>query len=34
MFADNPEVVVTDTTTLLQRSAQFLDVAMIRSGGD
>jgi putative ABC transport system permease protein len=28
MFADNPEVVVTDTTTLLQRSAQFLDVIL------
>src|SRR4029078_9135053 len=28
MFADNPEVVVTDTTTLLARSAQFLDVIL------
>jgi len=28
MFADNPEVVVTDTSTLLERSGQFLDVIL------
>jgi putative ABC transport system permease protein len=28
MFADNPEVVVTDTSALLERSAQFLDVIL------